>query len=222
MDPMRSIVLYFDFVSPYSWLALMQAATFAQRHGVTWDPRPVVYAKLLEFHGLIGPAETEAKRRYTFADISRCAELLGLHLEGPPAHPFRSLEALRVALVFREAPQRLQLCAGMAQACWGEGSDLTDPAVLRRCVRAAGLDDAQLEERIADPETKRRLALSTEEARRRGVFGVPTFALDAELFWGHDRLGQLAARLQGTLGPPGERLQRMLDRPFGVRRRRVP
>lgn len=216
---MRSIGLHFDFVSPYSWLALMQSAAFAERLGIRWDLRPVVYAKLLEFHGLIGPAETEAKRRYTFADVGRCADELGVPLVGPPEHPFRSLEALRVATLFRSEPRLLDLCVAIANGCWGEGLDLTDPAVLRERVRHVGLDDANLEQRIAEPETKRGLIDATEDARRRGVFGVPTFEWDGELFWGHDRMDHLARRLQGRLEPRGELLQRMLDRPFGVRRR---
>src|SRR5256885_127511 len=60
------VQFYLDFVSPYSWLALMQAEHFAVEHGVHWEPRPVVYAALIDAHGLIGPVETPAKRRYTF------------------------------------------------------------------------------------------------------------------------------------------------------------
>ena len=68
---------------------------FAAEHGIRWEMRPIVYAALLDAHGLVGPAETPAKRRYTFHDVVRTARHLGLRFEGPPTHPFRSLEALR-------------------------------------------------------------------------------------------------------------------------------
>jgi len=213
------VALFFDFVSPYSWLALMQARPFAEQHAVRWQPRPVVYAKLLEHHGLVGPAETATKRRYTFHDVDRCARDLGLSVEGPPTHPFRSLEALRTATLFGDDPRALDLCVALADACWSEGRDLTDVAQLVRVVAEAGLDATRLSERIGGDEVRERLRRTTAEAVERGVFGVPAFVLGDELFWGHDRLGHLAARLEGRLGPSGDNVWRILDRPFGVRRR---
>ena len=104
---MRDVLLHFDFVSPYAWLGLANARPFAEKHGIRWDLRPVVYAKLLEANGLLGPAETEAKRRYTFFDVSRAAGRMELRWKGPPAHPFRSLEALRLAVSHRDQPQAI-------------------------------------------------------------------------------------------------------------------
>src|SRR5439155_24409662 len=97
---MRSVAFYLDFVSPYTWLALTQAEAFVVRHGIRWELRPVVYSALLDAHRLIGPVETPAKRRYTFLDVARSARRLGLRLVGPPAHPFRSIEALRTLTLF--------------------------------------------------------------------------------------------------------------------------
>ena len=109
MTATRTAHFYLDFVSPYSWLALMQAERFAAEHGVHWEVRPVVYAALLQANGLVGPVEVPAKRRYTLRDVVRCAHELGLRLNGPPEHPFRSLEALRTAYLFRQEPRSLQL-----------------------------------------------------------------------------------------------------------------
>src|SRR6185503_4800799 len=96
----RKVPFYLDFISPYTWLALARAETFAEEHGIAWEPRPVVYAALLDAHGLVGPVETEAKRRYTLHDVARSAQALGLRLVGPPAHPFRSLAALRTLCAY--------------------------------------------------------------------------------------------------------------------------
>lgn len=219
---MREIPFYFDFVSPYSWLALTQAPAFAREHGVRWELRPVVYAKLLETFGLIGPAETDVKRRYTFFDVVRCARDLGVRFSGPPAHPFRSLEALRAAVLFRSDERALDLCVAIADACWGEGADLTRIDVLERIVERTGLDARGLEQRIRDAAVKSELRRLTDEAIAQGVFGVPTFALGTELFWGHDRLRQLADRLEGRSLPSPADAERMLKRPIGVVRRTPP
>jgi 2-hydroxychromene-2-carboxylate isomerase len=214
------VKFYLDFVSPYTWLALMQSEAFAAEHGIRWEPCPVVYAALLDASGLVGPVETPAKRRYTFLDVTRCAHRLGLRLAGPPKHPFRSIEALRTLVLFRQEPQALRLGVRLSDACWGEGRDLTDPGVLRDVVAGAGFNAEGLERRIAGADIKNGLRDLTDEALRAGVFGVPTFAWEGELFWGHDRLAHLAERLAGRIPAASRLLGSMLDRPIGASRQR--
>lgn len=216
----RSVRLYFDFVSPYSWLALMRAEEFAAEHDVAWDLRPVVYAALLDAHGLSGPAETPAKRHHLAYDIARIASHAGLRLVGPPAHPFRPIEALRTVVLYREAPQALRLAVGLADAGWGRGLALTDPRVLCDVVSDCGLDAVGLEGRIAAPEIKQALFDTTREAIADDVFGVPTFVFDSHLFWGHDRMEALARQLSGSVGSCAPEAEAFLARPGAVVRRR--
>lgn len=224
-----AVRVYFDFVSPYSYLALVRLPELGREREIRWRPHPVVYGVLLDAHGLVGPVERAAKRRYTFRDVQRAAALLDIPLAGPPAHPFRSLEALRTVCSFSDddslSPSAvLDLTVALARACWGEGRDLTDPSVLAAVVQETfgppGLDAEGLRARIEAPAVKDRLRRNTDEALERGVFGVPTFEYGDELFWGHDRLSHLEARLDGRLAPPDDRWTRaLLDRPRGAGRR---
>ncbi len=216
---MRTVELYFDFVSPYTYLLLTQAREFGRCHGVEWQPRPVVYAVLLNHTGLVGPVEVEAKRRYTFADVRRSASLLGVPLAGPPTHPFRSLEALRTVCLHLEDPRCLELATALARACWGDGRDLADLTTLAAVMAEVGLDASLLEVGISAKQTKDRLRQSTTDAIQRGVFGVPTCRLGEELFWGHDRLPHLAARLAADIPDPLDQIDRLLDRPRGADRK---
>jgi len=215
------IPFFLDFVSPYTWLALMRAGEFEREHACRFDPRPIVYAKLLEAHGLLGPVETPAKRRYTFHDVARLAGRSGLRLTGPPEHPFRSLTALRVATLFRDDPRALSLCAAISAAAWSRGADLTQIDVLAGIVSDAGFDARDLPLRSAAPQVKEALRSSTAEAVAEGVFGVPSFAHEGRLFWGHDRMDQLAESLAGRIAKhvAGD-AERMLARPIGVVRPR--
>jgi 2-hydroxychromene-2-carboxylate isomerase len=222
MSAPARVRFHFDFISPYSWLALMEADAFAERHRVSWEPRPVVYGALLDATGLIGPAEVDIKRRYTFHDVARCAAQSGLRLVGPPAHPFRSLEALRTACLFVDEPRAIGLCARLAHAAWGQGRDLTDLAVLAEVVGESGFDATGLGQRIVADEVKLRLRRYTEQALADGVFGVPSFLHDGELFWGHDRMTLLAEHVAGRLAAPPADAERMLARPRGVDRKRRP
>lgn len=192
---MTSVAFHFDFVSPYSYLALTQAERFGRDHGVSWRLRPVVYAKLLEAFGLKGPAEVPVRRRVLLQDIRRCAAALSVPLVGPPRHPFRSLEALRLAFLFRDHPRGLQLSRALASAAWGDGKDLTNLDVLAEVTASEGIDPTALAERISAPEVKDGLRELTRAAMQDGVFGVPTFVVEDQLFWGHDRLDHLARHL---------------------------
>lgn len=211
----RSVRLWFDYVSPYSYLALTRVEAFAADHDVEWELRPVFYAALLDAAGLDGPAEIPVKRRYTIRDVMRSAELSGVPLVGPPEHPFRSLEALRATALFLHRPEVLALAVGLAHAAWGEGRDLTRIETITDVVESTGLDASALAERAGAPEAKRALSDLTADAIRQGVFGVPTFGLDGELFWGHDRLEHLAARLEGRLVVDERAIDAVLSRPRG-------
>ena len=227
---------WFDFVSPYAWLAWMRLRQL--RHDgemVRLTLRPVVYAKLLEAVGASGPAEVPARRVHFVQDVVRSAARAGVPLEGPPVHPFRSIEALRCACLFLEDPrvddqQRFGLCAGLADAAWGRGLDLTDVSTIAAVVDEHGLGalvagDGPLAERLAAAlsrsDVKAKLVGNTSAAIAEGVFGVPTFRLGAQTFWGHDRLDDLLHELRADATGEGSRFDeskvaQMLERPAGV------
>jgi 2-hydroxychromene-2-carboxylate isomerase len=209
---------YFDFISPFSWLALTQAPAMAQRLDIRWDLRPVVYSRLLDAHGLMGPGEVPAKRSIIFTDAVRCAQRLGKDLIGPPSHPFRSIEALRVACLFRQKPAALDLCVALADAAWGQGRDLSDLRVLTEVVTACGLPATNLAERIQERTIKNQLKTYTQGAVTAGIFGVPSFVLEGEVLWGHDRLAHLEDLLTGKLVTRSDLVEGLLNRPRGLDR----
>ncbi len=220
----HAVHFYFDFISPYSWIALAQAKELAAANDIEWTVQPIVYSKVLEARGLLGPAETAAKRDYMFRDVVRCAARAGLRFAGPPAHPFRSLDALRTVCVFLDHPRSLDLCLALADACWRDGHDLTDIVVIQNVVdtwsAAQGDESTDVADAIRASKIKSCLHKLTDEALDHGVFGVPTFIWRSELFWGHDRMSHLADRLAGRLESPDGAANRMLTRPIGMRRRR--
>ena len=215
---MTEVRFYFDFISPFSWLALTQAPEMAKRLGFRWDLRPVVYARLLDANGLMGPGEVPAKRKIVFADAVRCAQRLGKNLTGPPVHPFRSLDALRVAVLFRKDPRSLNLCVALADAAWAEGRDLADMGVLEDVVTATGLPTDNLAQRINDRTIKNQLRTFTQGAVSAGIFGVPTFIHQGEILWGHDRLSHLEEMITGKLVTRADLVDSLLRRPRGIDR----
>lgn len=213
----RTIRLYFDPISPYVWLAFKRLDEL-KAAGLAIDPRPVLFAGLLNAHGQKGPAEIPAKRAYIFGDVMRLAAMHGYAFQGPPTHPFNPLRALRMCIAIDDAGQRLSFARALSDACWELGQDLSDRPTLDRIAQSCGLDAAPLGAAAERPEIKGRLMEATNAAISAGIFGVPSFVCDKELFWGADRIDALLWRLKHPAGD-NERLNDFLSRGASAQRR---
>lgn len=215
--PPAIVSFFFDPVSPYAWLA-SKALPRIEDAGLTVDARPVLFAGLLDAHGLKGPAEIPVKRAYTFRDVLRLAAQQGLSFRGPPTHPFNPLRALRMCIALEDREERNRFAQALLEATWEQGRDLTEPQVVTAIADACGLPGSELNAAAETRAIKERLALATRDAVAAGVFGVPTFALQEELFWGGDRVDALIWRSQGNAVPESV-LEDFLSRGASARRR---
>jgi len=199
----RTLIFHFDYISPYAYVAWHRLQTFAPEHDLRVRIRPTLFAALLNAHGHKGPGEIAPKRAYMFKDCARLAAGLGLPFEPPASHPFNPLPALRASLLDMEEETRARLVTRLYAATWAERYDVGSVTVVAELCDGLGIADAA--ERIADPAVKSRLRDVTERAIERGVFGVPTFIVDGELFWGNDSFPHLERFLAGEDPvPPGD------------------
>jgi 2-hydroxychromene-2-carboxylate isomerase len=216
---MDAVRFYFDYLSPYAYIAWTQIHPLAERYGRAIDAVPVLFPALLGAHGTKGPAEIPAKRVYVWKDVLRTARVLGLPLTPPPAHPFNPLLALRVASTDLARNERRRLVDGLYRATWGGGPGITDPAVVARIADDARLDGAALVRAAGTDEVKARLKAQTDEALALGAFGIPSILVDGELFWGYDSFGHIERRLAGRDPIDGIDLLQWKDLPAAARRR---
>lgn len=190
---MKIINFYFDFISPYAYLAFEALPKSLQGISCSVNYQPVLFAGLLKHHGQLGPAEISGKREWTYRQVLWQARQLGIDLDLPQAHPFNPLGLLRLALACspHQHPNR-RICEAIFRHAWRGGAAADDPS------RLAHLS-AQLQPdcSVDDLRVKEQLKTYTEQALARGVFGVPTFEVDGQLFWGLDSLPMLKAYLQG-------------------------
>ena len=183
---MRTATWYFDFVSPYAYLCFGRLRELPA--GVAIDLEPVLFAGLLGHWGQKGPAEIESKRRWTYRACQYWADSHGVPFRFPQGHPFNPLHHLRLAIAAgctRDAVGRI------FQALWTTGADSADARAFAALCGALGVDQGAL----GAADVKDRLRRNTEQAAALGVFGVPTFAVDGELFWGNDSIDFLKAYL---------------------------
>lgn len=190
---MKNITFYFDVISPYAYLAFERMPEALQDLSYCVSYKPVLFAGLLKHHGQLGPAEIEPKRNWSYRQVQWLAHQLNIEMKLPVAHPFNPLALLRLAVA--SSPQGLPnryVTETLFHHVWHGGQDAEDAPRLQAL--AALLNPAQ------DPNgqaVKALLKMHTEEAIKKGVFGVPTYEVDGKLFFGLDALPMLAAYLKG-------------------------
>lgn len=196
---MRSTTLrfYFDYISPNAYLAWTQLPAIAKRHGVTIEPVPVLFARLLEAHGRLGPAEIPVQMQWMWKNVLRKASQLGVPFHPPVFHPFNPLLALRASSLPLPAEDRVRLIDALFSAVWARGLHVSDARVVARVADEAGLSGAAIVTAAEDAEIKALLRTRTMEAIGRKVFGVPTMEVGDELFWGYDDFPYLDLYLAG-------------------------
>ena len=190
---MKHITFYLDFVSPYAYLAFEKLPEALQGLSYAVDYRPVLFAGLLKHHGQLGPAEIASKREWTYRQVLWLAHTRGVTLQMPAAHPFNPLPLLRLALACGEAGlTNRYVCETVFRHVWRGGGDAADAQRLETL--KASLGPAR---DPAGDAVKSELKANTGEAIARGLFGVPTYAVDDKLFWGFDALTMLRGYLEG-------------------------
>ena len=193
--PQRVLRFHFDYISPYSYLAWHRLGDFARQYDLRVEPKPTLLAALLNHLGHKGPGEIAPKRIYMFKDCLRAAAQLNVPFVPVFSHPFNPLASLRATLLEMDDDTRHQIVTKLFNATWAESRDVGSPEVVAEICADAGVPDAF--ERIKEPAIKQRLLDENHEAIERGVFGVPTMAVDDELFWGTDSFPHLARYLAG-------------------------
>jgi 2-hydroxychromene-2-carboxylate isomerase len=208
-----SIDFYFDFLSPYSYLANAVLPRLVSRHEASIDYRPFC---LLDLMKIVGnrPTTLECRNKgvYAMADLQRWAK----SYRTPFApNPFWSsidfAELGRGAFVAIDDGKGATYVDAVYSAVFGEPRDLSRRSELLGVLDKAGFDGSRVLERAASAEYVVRLEGSTQAAAERGVFGSPTMFVGGEMFFGNDRLDFLAEAVRSAAGATGASSERSLE-----------
>jgi len=183
---MAILEFFYDFVSPYSYLASTRVEAEVARGGGTVRFRPFLLGGVFNATGNKAPIEVAAKGPYLVADCLRWAKRLGVPFAWPGKFPLLTVLPLRAAFAAEKLGKLVPYTHAMYRAYWAEGRDISDPAVVQEVAARAGLDGAALVTEAAN--FKEALKAQTQEAVDRGSFGAPTFFVGREMFIGNDRL----------------------------------
>lgn len=218
---MKTVDFYFDYLSPYAYLASLAAPDICARNGAHLRFRPVLFAGLLDHWGQRGPAEILPKGMFAFLSCLRYARLRGIPLRMPRYHPFKPLTALRATLAAGSDDDRPKAVRALFELGWVRGGDLGDASEIEAALTAAGLDGAALVAEASKDSVKGLLREETDRAIAEGVFGIPTMFVDGQLFWGLDQLEYVELVLQGRDPIAGVDLSELLSKGSTARRPRA-
>jgi len=193
-----AIEFYFDFSSPYSYLAAEKIDALAARFGreVTW--RPILLGAVFQHYNTTSLVKQPGQGDYAVRDMAREARFLGVPFTMPSRFPVPTQAAARAFywLQGSDVAVAKQFALAVFRAFYVEDKDISSPQVVLDIAVAQGIDRAAMDASIHGPEAKERLKRETEAAITMGLFGAPWMVVDGEPFWGADRLPQLEKWLE--------------------------
>jgi len=187
---MKSIDFWFSIGSTYTCLTVMRLPAYAIEHDLTFNWRPFNVRTILVEQNNIPFAGKPVKAAYMWRDIERRAGKYGLSLSLPAPYPLEHLPlANQVALLGLREGWGQDYVLATYRRWFQEGQLAGSEPNLSESLREIGQDPDRVIEAARSPEIEEALAAETEEAKRLGVFGAPSFVVEGEVFWGDDRLG---------------------------------
>lgn len=207
---MAQVTWYFDFVSPYAYFGLQRLGELPRGTQVTLQP--ILFGAVLNHWGQKGPAEVPTKRTWTYRACIWQARQRGWPFRMPAAHPFNPLAYLRLSIA---AGNTHAAVSEIFKEMWTTGVNPAEPHIVEDLARKLDVPMS----RLADADVKDALRVATERAIALGIFGVPTFVVGEQLFWGSDVADFVSAYLAEPSLLSSDEMLGAASLPVGAQRR---
>ena len=179
---------YFDFVSPYSFLAHKEIRKFEKRVSVKIRYKPILLGGLHNLHGIKAPAFIPAKAKHMIRDCKLIAEKKNVKFKFNSYFPIRSLNLMRGVFVAEEDNFKSYYIDNIFNAIWQDGLNMNDDNIVQKVLKNLNVNPKTFVLRSTSSSIKDSLKKRTSEAYEKGVFGAPTFVTNDKIFWGQDRI----------------------------------
>ncbi len=179
---------YFDFISPYSFLAHKQIRRVENSEGVKIRYIPILLGGLHNLHGIKAPAFIPAKARHMIRDCKLIAEKNNIKFKFNSYFPIRSLNLMRGVFVAEEDNIKSYYIDSIFNTIWQDGLNMNDEVIINKVLKNLNINPKTFVLRSSSSLIKDNLRKKTSEAFEKGVFGAPTFIANNRIFWGQDRI----------------------------------
>ncbi len=192
------VLFYFDFTSPYSYLASERIDALAEKYGRKVQWRPILLGGVFKALGTVSLVKQPGQAAYSVKDFARSARYYGIPYVQPATFPILTVAPSRAYywLHGQDCGMARRFAHEIFRAYFAEGRDIADTTVVLELAAKVGADKTALEAGMGDPAIKDRLRAETDAAVAAGVFGAPWIVVDGEPFWGADRLPQIEQWLE--------------------------
>lgn len=189
----KNVEFHFDFGSPNAYLAHKIVPEIEARAGVAFTYVPVLLGGIFKATNNVSPMVANQgvlnKGEYQMLEMRRFIDRHGLTAFRFNEHfPVNTLQIMRGAVAAEMDDTLAPYIEAAMAAMWEQSKKMDDPDIIRAVLDEAGLDGAHIVERIQDPAVKAKLVANTEDSVARGTFGIPTFFVDGDIYFGKDRL----------------------------------
>ena len=184
----KPLEFYFDFISPYSFLAHKQMRKIENNEGIKVIYKPVLLGGLHNLHGIKAPAFIPAKAKHMVRDCKLIAEKNNIRFKFNSYFPIRSLNLMRGVLVAEEDNVKKYYIDNIFNTIWQDGLNMNDAIVIQKILQNLNINPKTFSLRTTSSLIKDLLKKRTNDAYEKGVFGAPTFLVNNKIFWGQDRI----------------------------------
>ena len=179
---------YFDFVSPYSYLAHKEISKIEKKNSIKIRYKPILLGGLHNLHGIKAPAFIPAKAKHMIRDCKLIAEKNKIKFKFNSYFPIRSLNLMRGVLVAEEDNFKSYYIDNIFNAIWQDGLNMNDENIIEKILKNLNVNPKTFLLRVASASIKESLKKRTNEAYEKGIFGAPSFVSNNKIFWGQDRI----------------------------------
>ena len=184
----KSFDFYFDFVSPYSFLAHKEIKLIERRKTVKVIYKPILLGGLHNLHGIKAPAFIPAKAKHMIRDCKLIAEKNKIKFKFNSFFPIKSLNLMRGVLVAEEDNIKSYYVDSIFNTIWQDGLNMNDEIIIQKVLKNLNVNPKTFALRATSSSIKDSLRKKTSDAYERGIFGAPTFVANNKIFWGQDRI----------------------------------
>ena len=179
---------YFDFISPYSFLAHKEIIKIERKNSIKIKYKPILLGGLHNLHGIKAPAFIPAKAKHMIRDCKLIAEKNKIKFKFNSYFPIKSLNLMRGVFVAEEDNYKSHYIDSIFNAIWQDGLNMNDENVIQKVLKNLNINPKTFHLRSASSSIKDSLRKKTNEAYEKGIFGAPTFVSNNKIFWGQDRI----------------------------------
>ncbi|MDC0472444.1 2-hydroxychromene-2-carboxylate isomerase [Pelagibacteraceae bacterium] len=189
----KSFEFYFDFISPYSFLAHQEIKKIENKFSIKIKYKPILLGGLHNLHGIKAPAFIPSKAKFMIRDCKMIAEKNKIKFKFNSYFPIKTLNLMRGVLIAQEDDFKNFYIDKVFDAIWRDGLNMNDQNIIDKVLKNIEVNPKTFLLRSSTQNIKTLLKKKTDEAYEKGIFGAPTFLVNNKIFWGQDRLEYVLA-----------------------------